>query len=68
MYLLLRGLCRTRLSDRRRLSADDVLTRIDAPVDWRWCSPPRKRGLRRSGIGPQGYDPPVRFKCPLIGQ
>ncbi|MBD0866490.1 MAG: hypothetical protein GDA36_13345 [Rhodobacteraceae bacterium] len=51
-----------------RIGADDVLTRIDAPVDWRSCSPMRKRGLGRSGIGSQGYDLRVRFKCLLIGQ
>ncbi|MBD0865265.1 MAG: hypothetical protein GDA36_06455 [Rhodobacteraceae bacterium] len=35
-----------------RIGADDVLTRINALMDWRWCSPTRKRGLGRSGIGP----------------
>ncbi|MBD0865392.1 MAG: hypothetical protein GDA36_07205 [Rhodobacteraceae bacterium] len=59
---VLRGSCRT------RIGAEDVLTRIDVPMDWRWCSPTRERGLGRIGIGPQGYDPLVRFKCPLIGQ
>ncbi|MBD0865237.1 MAG: hypothetical protein GDA36_06310 [Rhodobacteraceae bacterium] len=51
-----------------RIGADDVLTRIDALMDWRWCSPTCKRGLGCSGIGRQGYDPLVRFKCLLIGQ
>ncbi|MBD0865438.1 MAG: hypothetical protein GDA36_07465 [Rhodobacteraceae bacterium] len=52
-----------------RIGAADVLTRTDAPVDWRSCSLMRKRGLGRSGIGrPQGYDSLVRFKCLLIGQ
>ncbi|MBD0865944.1 MAG: hypothetical protein GDA36_10275, partial [Rhodobacteraceae bacterium] len=44
-----------------RIGADDVLTRIDALMDWRWCSPTRERGLGRSGIGPQGHDPLVHF-------
>ena len=50
------------------IGTDDVLTAIDAPVDWRWCSPTRKPALGCSGIGPQGYDPLVRFNCLLIGQ
>ncbi|MBD0865055.1 MAG: hypothetical protein GDA36_05310 [Rhodobacteraceae bacterium] len=47
----------------------DVLTRIDALMDWQSCSPTCKPALGRSGIGrPQGYDSLVRFKCLLIGQ
>ena len=49
------------------IGADDVLTRIDALMDWQWCSPTRKRGLGCVGIGPQGYVL-VRFNCLLIGQ
>jgi len=37
-----------------RISDDDVLSKIDALVDWRAISPILTRGLRRSGIGPQG--------------
>ncbi|MBD0866485.1 MAG: hypothetical protein GDA36_13315, partial [Rhodobacteraceae bacterium] len=37
-------------------------------MDRRWFLPTRKHGLGRSGIGPQGHDPLVRFKCLLIGQ
>ncbi|MBD0864332.1 MAG: hypothetical protein GDA36_01360, partial [Rhodobacteraceae bacterium] len=52
-----------------RIGTDNVLTRIDAPVDWRSCSPTRKRALGRSGIGrPQDYDSLVRCKRLLIGQ
>ncbi|MBD0864442.1 MAG: hypothetical protein GDA36_01935 [Rhodobacteraceae bacterium] len=51
-----------------RISAGDGLSRIDALMDWRWCSPTCKRALGRSGIGPQGYDPLLRFKCLLLGQ
>ncbi|MBD0864595.1 MAG: hypothetical protein GDA36_02800 [Rhodobacteraceae bacterium] len=47
--------------------ADEVLTRIDALMGWLWCSPTRKRGVGRSGIGHQGYDLRVCFKCLLIG-
>ncbi|MBD0864326.1 MAG: hypothetical protein GDA36_01330 [Rhodobacteraceae bacterium] len=57
------------VSNAVRIGADDVLTEIDAPVDWRWwCSPTRKRGLRCSGIRSRGYDSLVRFNCLLIGQ
>ena len=51
-----------------RIGADDVLTRIDARMEWRLFSPILKRGWRRSGSGPRGYDPLVLFKCLLIGQ
>ena len=51
-----------------RIGEDDVLTRIDARMEWRLFSPILKRGWGRSGSGPQGYDPLVLFKCLLIGQ
>lgn len=51
-----------------RIGADDVLTKIDALMDWPAFSPILKRGLGRSGDGPAGYDPLVLFKCLLIGQ
>ncbi|MCY3984688.1 MAG: transposase [Roseovarius sp.] len=44
------------------------MSKIDALMDWPSFLPILRRGLRRSGIGPQGYDPLVLFKCPLIGQ
>ncbi|MBD0866269.1 MAG: hypothetical protein GDA36_12120 [Rhodobacteraceae bacterium] len=56
------------VSNANRIGANDVLTMINALMDWRWCLPNRKRGLGRAGIGPQGYDPLVLFKCLLIGQ
>ncbi|MBD0865511.1 MAG: hypothetical protein GDA36_07845 [Rhodobacteraceae bacterium] len=34
-----------------RIGADDVLSKIDAPVDWRWCSPTCKLVLGCFGIG-----------------
>ncbi|MBD0865706.1 MAG: hypothetical protein GDA36_08950 [Rhodobacteraceae bacterium] len=64
MHLLLRGSCVERGS---RIGTDDVLTRIDIPVGWRWCSPTCKRALGRTW-GHQGYDLMVRLKCLLIGQ
>ena len=51
-----------------RIGEDDVLTRIDARMEWRLFSPILKRCSGRSGSGPQGYDPLVLFKCLLIGQ
>lgn len=51
-----------------RIGDDHVLAEIDALMDWRAFSPIRRRGLGRSGIGPQGYDLLVMFKCLLIGQ
>ncbi len=51
-----------------RIGTNDVLAKVDALLDWRAFSPILKRGLGRSGIGPQGYDPLVLFKCLLIGQ
>lgn len=52
----------------QRIGQDDVLSKIDALLDWPAFLPILKRGLRRSGAGPQGYDPLVLFKCMLIGQ
>jgi len=51
-----------------RIGGDDVLSKINTLIDWQAFSPILKHGLGRSGIGPQGYDPLVLFKCLLIGQ
>ena len=51
-----------------RIWADDALTKVDALMNWRAFGPILQRGLKRSGAGPQGYDPLVLFKCLLIGQ
>ena len=51
-----------------RIGADDVLRKIDRLMNWQSFLPILKRGLKRTGIGPQGYDPLVLFKCLLIGQ
>jgi len=51
-----------------RIDPDDVLSKIDVLMDWRAFSSILKRGLKRSGVGPQGYDPLILFKCLLIGQ
>ena len=52
----------------RRIGDDDVLTKVGALLDWPAFSAILKRGLRRTGIGPSGYDPLVLFKCLLVGQ
>ena len=52
----------------RRIGDDEVLTKGDALLDWPAFSAILKRGLRRTGIGPSGYDPLVLFKCLLVGQ
>ena len=51
-----------------RIGADEALSKIDVLMDWPSFSPILKRGLGRSGVGPQGYDPLVLFKFLLIGQ
>lgn len=53
---------------RRRVGEDNVLRKIDALVDWGRISGLLKGGLKRSGLGPQGYDPGVLFRCLLLGQ
>lgn len=52
----------------QRIGTDDVLSKVDALLDWSAFAAILKRGLARSGMGPQGYDPLVLFKCLLIGQ
>lgn len=51
-----------------RVGSDDVLSKVDVLIDWSSFLPILQRGLGRSGVGPQGYDPLVLFKCLLIGQ
>ena len=51
-----------------RIGADDVLTKVDALMIWRAFRPILQRDLKRSGVGPQGYDLLILFKCLLIGQ
>ena len=40
----------------------------NALVDWGRISGVLRGGLKRSGLGPQGYEPVVLFKCLLLGQ
>ena len=50
-----------------RIDPEDVLSKINALMDWPTFSPILKRGLKRFGFWPQGYDPLILFKCLLIG-
>jgi len=50
----------------RRIGDDDVLAKVDVLHDWSAFLAILKRGLERSGFGPQGYDSLVRFKCLLV--
>lgn len=52
----------------RRIGDQNVLVKVDALMDWSAISVLLKGGLKRSGLGPQGYDPVVLFKCLLLGQ
>ena len=51
-----------------RTGIDDRLFKIDALLDWTTFSSILKRSPGRSGLGPCGYEPPVLFKCLLVGQ
>jgi transposase, IS5 family len=51
----------------RRIGDQNALRKVDALMDWSLVLSLLKRGLNRSGLGPQGYDEIVLFKCLLIG-
>lgn len=53
---------------RRRVGEDNALCEIDALVDRERISGLLKDGLKRTGLGPQGHDPVVLFRCLLLGQ
>lgn len=52
----------------RRIGDQNVLRKVDALLDWASISVLLKRGMKRSGLGPQGYEPVLLFKCLLLGQ
>jgi len=52
----------------RRIGDQNVLRKVDSLMDWSAISVLLSGGLKRSGLGPQGYDAIVLFKCLLIGQ
>ncbi len=45
-----------------------MLRKVDALLDWVAISVLLKWRSKRSGLGPQGYDPIILFKCLLLGQ
>ena len=51
-----------------RIADQNVFRKVDTLLDWSLVFPLLKSGLNRSGLGPQGYDEIVLFKCLLIGQ
>ena len=52
----------------RRVGEQNVLRKVDALIDWGSISQLLEAGLKRSPLGPQGYDLIVLFKCLLLGQ
>ena len=52
----------------RRVGSENVLMKVSALVDWRRIGAVLDRAKLRSGLGPQGYDPLVLFRCLLLGQ
>lgn len=53
---------------RRRIGSENVLLKVAALVDWSRIGAVLRGAGLRSGLGPQGYDPVVLFKCLLLGQ
>jgi len=53
---------------RRRIGSENVLLKVGALVDWARIGAVLKGTGLRSGLGPQGYDPIILFKCLLLGQ
>lgn len=52
----------------QRIGADNVFRKVDALLDWPAIDGLLRGGLQRSGLGPQGYEPLVLFRCLLLGQ
>jgi len=52
----------------RRIGDQNVLRKVDTLMDWSAISVLLKNGLKRSGLGPQGYKKITLFKCLVIGQ
>ena len=52
----------------RRIGDQNVLRKVDALMDWSAISVLLNNGLKRSGLGPQGYKQITLFKYLLIGQ
>ncbi len=52
----------------RRIGPENVLMKVSALVDWRRMGTVLDRAKLRSGLGAQGYDLLLLFKCLLLGQ
>ncbi len=52
----------------RRIGPENVLMKVSALVDWGPIEAVLKRAKLRSGLGTQGYDLVLLFKCLLLGQ
>jgi len=52
----------------RRIGSDNVLMKVSALVDWGQIGVILDRAKLRSGLGTQGYDLLLLFKCLLLGQ
>jgi IS5 family transposase len=52
----------------RRMGDQNVLHKVDGLMDWSAILEMLKNGLKRSGLGPQGYKEIILFNCLLIGQ
>ena len=51
-----------------RMRHKSVILKADALIDWPAIDHIIRRGLNRSGLGPQGYAALTLFKCLLLGQ
>jgi hypothetical protein len=52
----------------RRIGPENVLMKVSALVDWDRIAVVLDRAKLRSGLGAQGYELLVLFKCLLLGQ
>ena len=52
----------------RRIGPENVLVKVSAPVDWGRIGAVLDPAKLRSGLGAQGYDLLLLFKCLLLGQ
>lgn len=51
-----------------RIGKNNVFRKVDALLDCSSIDRVLYAGLQRSGLGPQGYEPLLLFKCLLLGQ
>ena len=51
-----------------RIGENNIFRKVDALLNWPLIDRLLRAGLKRSGLGPQGYEPLLLFKCLLLGQ